>query len=156
MRISDWRSDVCASDLQPTIPKSTLWAGSRKCKVSTAVKDKNLIRSPSIQGWRQPLIILCLPSLLCHLVLPYLQVLPSLRSGSYLASIRYLKVRSSSGVVGSTVPAAGSDDPTLTTNCPSVRVAGFTINGIVICLSTPSPVAKNMTTLVQKKHSPFQ
>src|SRR3546814_2947808 len=26
---------------QPTIPKSTLWAGSRKCKVSTAVKDKN-------------------------------------------------------------------------------------------------------------------
>src|SRR3546814_8480073 len=86
MRISDWRSDVCASDLQPTIPKSTLWAGSRKCKVSTAVKDKNLIRSPSIQGWRQPLIILCLPSLLCHLVIPYLQVLPSLRSGNYLRS----------------------------------------------------------------------
>src|SRR3546814_7499502 len=95
MRISDWSSDVCSSDLmawlakrlrqQPTIPKSTLWAGSRKCKVSTAVKDKNLIRSPSIQGWRQPLIILCLPSLLCHLVIPYLQVLPSLRSGSYLA-----------------------------------------------------------------------
>src|SRR3546814_9400359 len=89
MRISDCSSDVCSSDLlnsnplnmawlakrlrqQPTIPKSTLWAGSRKCKVSTAVKDKNLIRSPSIQGWRQPLIILCLPSLLCHLVIPYL------------------------------------------------------------------------------------
>src|SRR3546814_8444089 len=70
MRISDWSSDGCSSDLrlrqQPTILKSTLWAGSRKCKVSTAVKDKNLIRSPSIQGWRQPLIILCLPSLLCH------------------------------------------------------------------------------------------
>src|SRR3546814_536749 len=62
---------------QPTIPKSTLWAGSRKCKVSTAVKDKNLIRSPSIQGWRQPLIILCLPSLLCHLVIPYLQEIGS-------------------------------------------------------------------------------
>src|SRR3546814_16326497 len=132
MRISDWSSDVCSSDLvceseatiaspelnsnplnmawlakrlrqQPTIPKSTLWACSRKCKVSTAVKDKNLIRSPSIQGWRQPLIILCLPSLLCHLVIPYLQFLPSLRSGSSLASIRTLKVRSSSGVVGSKV-----------------------------------------------------